>query len=83
MSTFLDRMTEVGARIGSQRHLGAVRDGFISLMPMIMAGSAALIVKNLPIPGWLNILPQPIIDLCDFMWWGTFGYLAIFAAFSI
>jgi PTS system cellobiose-specific IIC component len=83
MSAFLDKMTAVGARIGSQRHLGAIRDGFISLMPLIMAGSAALIIKNLPIPGWLTILPQPIIDLCDFMWWGTFGYLAIFAAFSI
>ncbi|MDR2803951.1 MAG: PTS sugar transporter subunit IIC [Treponema sp.] len=83
MSAFVDKMTEVGARIGSQRHLGAVKDGFISLMPLIMAGSAALILKNIPIPGWTDILPSFIVELCNFVWWGTFGFLALFAVFSI
>jgi PTS system cellobiose-specific IIC component len=83
MSSFIDNLTAVGAKIGSQKHLSAVKDGFISLMPLIMAGSAALIIKNLPIPGWANILPGWIADLCNFMWWGTFGFLALFAVFSI
>ncbi|MDR2709272.1 MAG: PTS sugar transporter subunit IIC [Elusimicrobiota bacterium] len=81
--SWIDSFTAVGAKIGNQKHLGAVKDGFISLMPLIMAGSAALIIKNIPIPGWQNFLPEFIINLCNFVWWGTFGFLAIFAVFSI
>jgi PTS system cellobiose-specific IIC component len=83
MSTALDKVTEIGAKIGSQRHLSTVRDGFISLMPLIMAGSAALILKNIPIPNWTSIMPGFLVSLCDFVWWGTFGFLALFSAFSI
>lgn len=83
MSKFLDKATEVGAVLGSQRHLASVRDGFISLMPLIMAGSVALIIKNIPIPNWQQILPGFVISLCDSIWWGTFAFLSVFAVYSI
>ncbi|MDR2842784.1 MAG: PTS transporter subunit EIIC [Spirochaetaceae bacterium] len=82
--TFVDRATAVGAKISCQKHLAAVKDGFISLMPLILVGSAALIVKNLPIPGWLEgVAPAALITWCNNVWWGTFAFLSVFAVFSI
>ncbi len=82
-SGFVDKMTQWGAKIGAQKHLAAVRDGFISLMPLIMAGSIALIVKNLPIPDWENIMPEFVVNICNAVWWGTFGFLSLYIVFSI
>lgn len=38
----------VAGRIGSQRHIIAIRDGFISAMPFLIVGSIMLIVANPP-----------------------------------
>ena len=40
--TFTEKFMEVSGRIGSQRHLGAIRDAFIAAMPITMAGSIAV-----------------------------------------
>ena len=41
--SFLDKFSEVSARIGNQVHLRSLRDGFATIMPVfILAGLAAL-----------------------------------------
>lgn len=46
----------IAAKIGSQRHLVAVRDGFISIMPVTMVGSLAVLLnvffRDLPNTWW-------------------------------
>lgn len=84
--TFIDKATEVGFKISGQRHLSAVKDGFISLMPLILVGSVALIVKNLPVvlPESIRFTwPSAVVSWCDMVWWGTFAFLALFGCFSI
>ncbi len=84
--SFVDRLTAVAAKFGAQRHLAAIRDGFVSLMPLIIAGSFALIIKNLPLPTvekWQAFLPEFVINICNMVWWGTIGMLTLFAVFSI
>ena len=57
MNAFMDWMEKhfmpIAAKIGSQRHLVAVRDGFISIMPVTMVGSLAVLLnvflRDLPI----------------------------------
>ena len=50
MEKFIKWMEEnfipIATKIGSQRHLVAIRDGFIALMPLIMAGSLAVLLNN-------------------------------------
>ncbi|CDH22506.1 PTS sugar transporter subunit IIC [Xenorhabdus bovienii] len=51
--TSLTRIVEnhiapIAGRIGSQRHIIAIRDGFISAMPFLIIGSIMLIVANPP-----------------------------------
>ena len=49
MNKFMNWMEEhfmpVAAKIGSQRHLVAIRDGFISIMPITMVGSIAVLLN--------------------------------------
>lgn len=45
-------MVPIAGKIGSQRHLAAIRDGFIAVMPLILVGSMAVLVNGLPIPAF-------------------------------
>ncbi len=49
MNAFLNWMEKyfmpVASRIGSQKHLVAIRDGFISIMPVTMVGSIAVLLN--------------------------------------
>ena len=55
MNKFLEFMEKyfvpVAAKIGGQRHLVAIRDGFVTISPLIMAGSFALLINNLGFKG--------------------------------
>ncbi|WP_281744268.1 PTS sugar transporter subunit IIC [Thermanaerovibrio acidaminovorans] len=39
-------------RLAGQRHLAAIRDGFISFMPFLIIGSLFIIIQDFPAPGW-------------------------------
>lgn len=43
-----NHIAPLAGRIGSQRHIIAIRDGFISAMPFLIVGSIMLIVANPP-----------------------------------
>lgn len=45
-NSFIDKFSAVAGRIGQQRHLGAVRDGFVSLMPLMIVGSLVTLINN-------------------------------------
>lgn len=61
MKGFMDwmetRFMPIATRIGNQRHLVAIRDGFISIMPVTMVGSIAVL---------LNVFFRDLPN----MWWG-------------
>lgn len=48
----MDAFLAIAAKIGSQRHLVAVRDSFAATMPILMAGSLAVLINA--IPGIIN-----------------------------
>ncbi len=41
-----EKFVPVAQKIGSQRHLAAVRDGFVALMPLVIAGSMAVLLNS-------------------------------------
>lgn len=86
--SFFDRkFVPFFGKLGSQRHLAAVRDGFVSLIPLIIAGSFAVLINNLPFDGYQNLMTGIFGDgwknFGGNIWWGTFAVLSIFVAFSI
>ena len=64
MNAFMDWMEKhfmpIAAKIGSQRHLVAVRDGFISIMPVTMVGSLAVLLNV-----FLRDLPNTWLLMCS------------------
>ncbi|WP_313892141.1 PTS sugar transporter subunit IIC [Psychrobacillus sp.] len=78
----------VAARIGSQRHLVAIRDGFISIMPLTILGSFAVLINNLPIKFYQNALDS-IWDHGTWTQWGgnmwsaSFGIISLLLAFTV
>ncbi|MEG0775583.1 PTS sugar transporter subunit IIC [Clostridium sp.] len=74
-------------KIGSQRHLVAIRDGFVAIMPLILVGSLAVLFNNFPIPGWgdfmKGIFGEKWNSFGGTLWNGTFAIMSLLVVFSI
>lgn len=88
--TFTDKFMEISGRIGSQRHLVAIRDSFIAAMPITMAGSIAVLLnvflRDLPTNlGWTGFAQAvaPIVEINGYVYAGTIAVMAMFFAFSL
>ncbi|NFR87451.1 MULTISPECIES: PTS sugar transporter subunit IIC [unclassified Clostridium] len=91
MKKFFDWMEEhfvpIAAKIGAQRHLVAIRDGFATITPLIMAGAFAVLFNNLGFKWYQNFLDW----LLPVGWkaWGvaisngSFGVMSILIVFTI
>ncbi|EOS8272535.1 TPA: PTS cellobiose transporter subunit IIC [Bacillus cereus] len=77
-------MVPIAGKIGSQRHLAAIRDGFIAVMPLILVGSMAVLVNGLPIPAFQDFMKDLFGEtwkqIGAGMWTGSFGVLALMVA---
>lgn len=71
----------VAAKIGSQRHLVAIRDGFAAIMPLIIAGSLAVLINN-TVCVWIPAL-KFLTPVNGAIWWGTFAVMTLLIVFSI
>ncbi|EOW9528262.1 PTS cellobiose transporter subunit IIC [Bacillus cytotoxicus] len=76
----------VAGRIGSQRHLAAIRDGFIAVMPLILVGALASLVNGFPSEVFQNFMKDTFgevwKDIGGGMWTGSFAILALSVAFT-
>lgn len=78
---FMERyFVPVAARIGGQRHLVAIRDGFVSIMPLILAGSFAVLLNN-TLFVWVPSL-NFLTGIGGNIWWGTFAIMTLLVVFS-
>lgn len=89
MRWFEEHFIPIAARIGSQRHLVAIRDGFIAIMPLIIAGSIAVLINNISFPGYdhngfmSKIFGDGWRALGGNVWWGTLAMMSLLASFTI
>ena len=77
----------VASKIGSQRHLVAIRDGFATLTPVIMAGAFATLFNNLgfePYQNFMNwLLPAGWKNFGGDIWSASFGIMSILVVFTV
>lgn len=78
------------AKFGSQRHLGAIRDSFIAIMPITMAGSIAVLLnvffRDLPTTWGMTEFVEkmtPLISINGIVYWGTISIIALAFIFSL
>ena len=90
-SNWMERtFVPIAAKIGSQRHLVAIRDAFISIMPITMAGSIAVLLnvffRDLPttwkMDGFVTAM-GPIIGVNGNVWWGSIAILSLVFVFAL
>lgn len=92
MNKFIEFMEKhfipIAAKIGAQRHLVAIRDGFIVTMPLMILGSFGVLINNFPIPPYINFMNNVF---GEGVWQafgnnlanGTFSILALLIAFTV
>lgn len=78
----------VASKIGSQRHLVAIRDAFLVSMPLMILGALAVMINNLPIPDFQNLMNaifggEAWKGFGGAVWNGTFAILSVFIAFLL
>ncbi|SCY36496.1 PTS sugar transporter subunit IIC [Alkaliphilus peptidifermentans] len=84
MKKFLEFMEKYfmpyAAKIGGQRHLIAIRDGFVAIMPLILAGSFAVLLNNTLVT-WVPFF-EFLRGINGNVWWGTFAIMTLLVVFS-
>lgn len=77
-------LAPLGARLGEQRHLAAIRDGLLALTAFIIIGAFVTLLVNLPITGWGEFYAVKVFKFYSLpMWNGTMGILSVLACISI
>jgi len=84
----MDKLMSFFAKLGAQRHLVAIRDGFVTLMPLMIIGSLVTLINQ--VPGIINqmfgtqlALPVFISTLNGNIWWGTFDMIGLMTVVAI
>lgn len=72
----------VATRIGDQRHLKAIRDGVVSLIPLLLMGSFFLIIAFPPVAGLAKMV-EPYVGSLLSVNNATMGLMGLMASFSI
>lgn len=92
MNTFVNFMEKkfvpVASKIGTQRHLLAIRDAFMVTMPLMILGGLATMINNLPIPAFQHFMNSIFSGgswkgFGTSVWNGTFAVLSVMVAFLV
>lgn len=91
MNKFFEWMEEhfvpIAFKIGSQRHLVAIRDGFATITPIIMAGAFAVLFNNIGFKWYQNfmdwLLPAGWKSWGGSIWNGSYAIMSILVVFTI
>lgn len=77
----------IAAKIGGQRHLVAIRDGFVTIMPLIIAGAFTVLVNNIGFKWYQNLmnsfLPKDWKMFGESISDATFGIMSILVVCTI
>ncbi len=78
----------IASKIGAQRHLVAIRDGFATIMPLMIIGSFGLLIHNFPIQSVKDLfgagMPLHWLDVIALnVYGGSMFLMGLFAAISI
>lgn len=79
-----DKFVPAAAAIGGQRHLMALRDGIVMVMPLLILGSFTMIIIEFPIQAWNDMLEAAgWFGFNDIVVDATFGIMGLIGAFGV
>jgi PTS system cellobiose-specific IIC component len=82
-----EKFLPIAASIGSQRHLLALRDGIVMIMPLLILGAFSMIIAEFPIQGFLDAMESlfgPNWNAFEgIIMNATYGIVALVACFGV
>ncbi|MDR0425169.1 MAG: PTS transporter subunit EIIC [Clostridiales Family XIII bacterium] len=87
-SNFMEeKFLPIAARIGSQRHLLALRDGIVMIMPLLILGAFSMIIAEFPSDAYLNFMANTFGEnwaaFEGIIMNATYGIVALVACFGV
>lgn len=79
---FMDKIIPSLMKLGNNKYLAAIRDGISITIPFTIIGSIFLIIGNLPINGWSDII-APYSQMLNAAVNVTFGIIGLIGAISV
>ncbi len=80
-------LQKIYSRMDNSSLLQCIRSGLILMIPVLLIGSFALVLRSLPIPIYQKVittfLSGALYELIDFIYQATFGFLAVYMTISI
>ncbi len=87
MQTPLDRLDRQFERVENVAMIQAVRSGLVMAIPILLIGSFALVLRNLPIEAYQTFLHAFLngflAEIFDFIYNGTYGMLSLIMTLTI
>lgn len=80
-----EKLLPHAGKLQGQRHFNAIFNGMAMAMPLIIIGSMSMVLANLPIPNWSEILTNlgEINLLLSKITSGSFGIMALVVSFGV
>ena len=84
-----DKLLPVASKISSNIYLTSIRDGFATIMPLLICGSLFMVISNFPIDAWIKWLRATEINGNSLASYfnaasdATFSIMSIFAVLGI
>lgn len=83
----MDKFMEIAGKIGAQRHLVAVRDAFVAMIPITMVGAIGTLINNLPIDAYKNFMASVFGENWTIfggnVWWTAICMMSLFLAVGV
>lgn len=79
MNKFMDKFMEIGGKLGANKYMSAIRDGFAYTMPLIMAGALATMLNNVVLTN-TSVLAMLIGEGNSFSEWTNAWIAPLFAS---
>lgn len=84
----MNKFIEIAGRIGAQRHLVAIRDGFVTIMPLMILGSMITLLNSLPIKAYQSFMAmifggEEWKGFGGAVWQGTFAIVSLLIVFTV
>ena len=82
-----NKLLNFSIKVQKVRIVRAIRDGLVNMIPILIIGAFALILKTFPVKAYLRFIESFaggfILVLLNFIYNATFGMLSVYMAFSI
>ena len=82
-----EKFLPIAAKIGGQRHLLALRDGIVMVMPLLILGAFSMIIAEFPLKAYLNFMASTFGDNWNafegVIMNATYGIVALVACYGV